>query len=132
MSASAPSASSASASPLVAVQQALNSHWAGAQPWQVCRDTVAAVGALYVAFKVARVVRRKGLKKAVIGAAFGLINSTGKGRAVVKAETEKTIKKLQEIVRRQETLAPSLTNRRQPQLAVRGSRHGALHFIPPL
>jgi len=61
------------------------------------------VGALYVAFKVARVVRRKGLKKAVIGAAFGLINSTGKGRAVVKAETEKTIKKLQEIVRRQET-----------------------------
>ena len=100
MSASVPSASSASSSsPLVAVQQSLNSHWSGAQPWQVCRDTIAAVGALYVACKVARVVRRKGLKKAVVGAAFGLINSTGKGRAVVKAETEKTIKKLQEIVR---------------------------------
>lgn len=108
---SVPTASASLSSPLVAVQQRLNAHWSGAQPWQVCRDTVAAVAALYVAFKVARVVRRKGIRKAAVGAALGLINSTGKGREAVKAETQKTIKKLQEIVRRHSTQADQHANR---------------------
>jgi hypothetical protein len=77
------------------VKTRVNQHWAGAEPWRVARDTLLLTGAVWLVAKAIKAIRKKGLKKAILGTALSLVKSTSLGRGVVAAENEKLIKKLQ-------------------------------------
>lgn len=55
--------------------------------------------ALSAAYRVYRAVRAKGLRKAAFGAVLGALSSTSAGSALIRADTEKTIAKLAEVMR---------------------------------
>jgi len=94
--------SDASTSAVRAVQLRINGAFAGKEPWAVCRDTLVAVGALYAAIKIYNQIRRKGLKKALLGALLNAAKNTSAGRAAIEKDTKKTIAKLSEIMKNKE------------------------------
>jgi len=107
MSTSAPVSSrtvapAASAGPVVTVQNRINAHWAGSQPWQVARDTLIMAAAAAALYKFTTAVRKRGFKRVVLGGALGLIQSTSAGRAAVASENKKVIEKLAEMMKNKE------------------------------
>ena len=92
----------------------VNALWAtGVEPWQVCRDTLLGLVALYGAVRAGQVIRKKGLKKALMGVAMGALSTTSAGKAVLAAETDKTIKQLQVMVRQKTQARGALSRQRR-------------------
>lgn len=74
---------------LDAVKHKINAWFKGKEQWQVCRDTALALVMIYYGKQLFALIRKKGLKNALVGIAISVASSTPGANALVEGEKRK-------------------------------------------
>ena len=104
------------------LRNAVNSAFAGAQPYQVCRDTLLAVLVLYIVSTVVQGVARNGARKYFFSLLLSVARRVPAARQRIEQEKTSTIAKLQQMIITPEMAAEE----RHSALPAQGAPHAEL------